>query len=126
MYILGKRANEIGPLAVFRERIEEADESLLAAGNYTGCETIETHKKAAADYRKKMKLDENIYMECRIGERIYRKDDVTSEHVEGRPNKYDKQLPLNSFYIFPKDIFTVWQKYHFEYIYFLSHKSKDI
>ena len=90
MYILGERANKIGPLAVFRERIEAADESLLAAGNYTGCETIETHKKAASDYRKKMQLDENIYMKCRMGERIYRKDDVTSEHVEGRANEYDK------------------------------------
>jgi hypothetical protein len=55
MFILGERANEIGPLAVFRERVEAADESLLAAGNYTGCETIETYKKAAADYRKKKK-----------------------------------------------------------------------
>ncbi|CAF3963280.1 unnamed protein product [Rotaria sordida] len=50
-YRVGERANEIGPLAVFRERVEAADENLLAEGNYTGCETIEVLKKTVADYR---------------------------------------------------------------------------
>ncbi|CAF3816881.1 unnamed protein product [Rotaria sordida] len=49
-YRVGERANEIGPLAVFRERVEAADENLLAEGNYTGCETIEVLKKTVADY----------------------------------------------------------------------------
>ena len=82
--ILGERANEIGHLAVFRERVEAADESSLAAGNFTGCETIETHKKAAADYRKKMKLDENMFTECRIIGFAYRSADLTSKEVQGK------------------------------------------
>jgi hypothetical protein len=60
MFISEKRENEIGHLAVFRERADTADEVLLAAGNRTRCETIETLKKAAADYRKKMYIDEDI------------------------------------------------------------------
>ncbi|UJR34703.1 hypothetical protein I4U23_027480 [Adineta vaga] len=55
---VGKRANEIGPLAVFHERLEAADEKLLEAGNFTECETIEIHKKAALDYRVEFAIDE--------------------------------------------------------------------
>ena len=95
MYILGKRANEIGPVKVFREHIEHADENLLAAGNYTGCETIETLKKAAADYRKKMHIDENIFTECRMIARVYRTADVTSENVQGRRTYMIKKKMLS-------------------------------
>ncbi|CAF4443150.1 unnamed protein product [Rotaria sp. Silwood2] len=77
-YRVGKRANEIGPLAVFREQVEAADENLLAAGNYTECNTIEVIKKATADYRKKYQIDENIYTACRIIASAYHKSDVTS------------------------------------------------
>jgi hypothetical protein len=84
MYISGKRANEVGPVKVFRENIEHADENLLAAGNYTGCQTIETIKKASADYRKTMQIDEDIFTECRMIARVYRTADVTSENVQGR------------------------------------------
>jgi hypothetical protein len=100
MFISGQRANEIGPLAVFRERIEAADESLLEAGNYTGCETIEILKKAAFDYRKKMYIDENIFRECRIIARTYRLDDVTSEHVQGTSTVYTKKSDYKLFFPF--------------------------
>jgi len=88
MFILGQRANEIGPLAVFREHIEAADESLLEAGNYTGCRTIETFKKSAVDYRKIMHVDEDIFKECRIIARAYRKEDEDSEKVPGKSTVY--------------------------------------
>ncbi len=61
MFISGKRANEISPLGVFRKHVEADDEDLLVAGNHTECETIETLEKAAADYRKKMHIDEEIF-----------------------------------------------------------------
>ncbi|CAF1315062.1 unnamed protein product [Didymodactylos carnosus] len=64
--LVGQRANEIDPLEVFREHVKDANESLLAVGNYTECETIETLKKAAYVYRKKMHIDEDIFKECRI------------------------------------------------------------
>lgn len=64
MLFSGQRANEIGPLAVYRERVEAANESLLEAGNHTECETVAVIKKAGADVRKKMLIDENIYREC--------------------------------------------------------------
>ena len=79
----GKRANEIGPLALVRERIENADENLLAVGNYTECETIETLKKAGSDYRQKMHIDEDVFKECRIIAHAYRTADVTSDKVKG-------------------------------------------
>ncbi|CAF3159980.1 unnamed protein product [Rotaria socialis] len=80
---VGKRANEIGPLRVFRELINEADENLLAAGNYTQCPTIEVLKKAASDYREKMHIDENIFQECRMIRRAYLKDDTSSTYTKG-------------------------------------------
>ncbi|CAF1462902.1 unnamed protein product [Adineta steineri] len=82
-YHVGERANEIGPLAVLRERIEAADENLLAAGNHTGCETIEVTKKAGADFRKANQIDENIFTACRIVGSVYQKADVTSTTVQG-------------------------------------------
>ncbi|CAF4112864.1 unnamed protein product [Rotaria sordida] len=51
--LIGKRANEIGPLAVYRELVNDADRDLLAAGNYTQCPTIETIKKTASDFHDK-------------------------------------------------------------------------
>lgn len=92
MHILGKRANEIGSLAVFRERLNNADDKLLAIGNYTECETIEVLKKAAADYRKKMHVDENIFKECRMISVVYEKGDVSSEHVQGKLKVYFPKL----------------------------------
>ncbi|CAF3432704.1 unnamed protein product [Rotaria socialis] len=82
-FLVGKRANEIGPLGVFREHINSADRELLAAGNYTDCQTIETLKKAASDYRQKMHIDEEVFRECRIIGRAYRKADTTSEYIQG-------------------------------------------
>lgn len=84
MFILGRRANEIGPLAVFRERVEATDESLLEAGNYTGCDAIETIKKTGVDYRSTLRIDEDIFRECRIIGRAYRLDDVRSESVHSK------------------------------------------
>ncbi|CAF1512369.1 unnamed protein product, partial [Didymodactylos carnosus] len=78
-----KQANEIGLLGVFREHVKDANESLLAAGNYTESETIETLKKAAYDYRKKMHVDEDIFKECRIIARAYLAADVTSTNLKG-------------------------------------------
>ncbi|CAF1491231.1 unnamed protein product [Adineta steineri] len=82
-YDIGKRANEIGSLAVFRENLEMADEKLLIAGNLTDCQTIEVIKKAAADYRKKMLIDEDMFKECRMLSHFYNSADVTSIHIGG-------------------------------------------
>ncbi|CAF4476468.1 unnamed protein product, partial [Rotaria magnacalcarata] len=79
--LIGKRANEVGPLAIFRERIEIADENLLAAGNFSRCPTVEAVKKCGADYRKKMRFDEDVFRECRILSCFYRKEDITSEKI---------------------------------------------
>ena len=86
IFFPGERANEIGPLATLRERLESADKKLLAEGNFTRCETIETIKKASSDFRKKMQINEDIYQECRMVARAYRKGDVESEHVQGNLN----------------------------------------
>ncbi|CAM4750759.1 unnamed protein product [Rotaria magnacalcarata] len=102
--LVGKRANEIGPLAVFRERLNNANEKLLAVGNYTECETIETLKKAASDYRKKMHFDEDIFKECRMISVVYEKDDVSSEHVQGKLNFYFENS-TNKYILFSKDMF---------------------
>lgn len=79
----GKRANEIGPMTLFNERVKNADERLLAAGNFTGCETIEVLKKAAHDYRKKMEVDENTFTACRIYRSVYRQLDRESKEIRG-------------------------------------------
>jgi hypothetical protein len=56
----------------------------LAVGNYTDCETKETLKKAAFDYRQKMRIDAHILKECRIIADAYVSADVTSTHLQGR------------------------------------------
>jgi hypothetical protein len=100
IYHLGQRANDIGPMAVFQERIKSADDNLLAAGNYTGCETIEALKKAAADYRKKMHLDEDMFKECRIYARAFRVSDTTSTKLQGKSScKLENNLLLSMFRI---------------------------
>ena len=73
---------------LFRERVKDADEHLLAAGNFTGCETMATLKKAAADYRKKMEIDENMFMACRIYRRAYLKWDREAKKVPGTFSTY--------------------------------------
>lgn len=83
MRISGKRANEIGPSATFRELVDAADEDTLAAGNFTQCPTIEAIKKCGSDYQKKMRFDEDVFRECRILSCFYRKDDITSEKILG-------------------------------------------
>lgn len=79
----GKLANEIGPTRLFNENVKNADERFLAAGNFTGCETIEVLKKAAYDYRKKMEIDENMFTACRIYRSVYRQLDKESKVIRG-------------------------------------------
>ena len=79
-------------MAVFRARVQAADENLLAEGNHTECETIEAVKKAASDYRKKRQVDENIFTACRIVASAYRKADVTSTTVEGKRVVYKNEI----------------------------------
>lgn len=90
--ILGQRVNERGPLAVYHEHMRAADRSLLDAGNYTGCETIETLKKSGVDVRKKMFLDENIFGECRLASRIYWSDDPPSKLIRGKSTACTKKV----------------------------------
>ena len=68
---------------MFRERVEAANEELLAVGNLTGCGTINTWKKAAADYRQKHRIDEDIFRECRIISSVYRSEDTESITAPG-------------------------------------------
>ncbi|CAF1460381.1 unnamed protein product [Adineta ricciae] len=74
------------------ERVEVADEHLQAAGNFTGCETIETINKAAYDYRKKMHIAENIYAECRITEFVFDVADETSQDCKDATGGVIKKL----------------------------------
>ncbi|CAF3916825.1 unnamed protein product, partial [Rotaria sordida] len=80
---VGKAANAVGPLKVFHEKVESADEEMLKARNFTGCETAEVIKHASADYRKIYRLDEDIFRECRIRQYILEEIDVTSEEIKG-------------------------------------------
>lgn len=64
--------------------METADEKMLAEGNFTQCPTIEVVKKSGMDYRKKMRFDEDVFRECRILGRFYRKEDVTSKIIPGK------------------------------------------
>jgi hypothetical protein len=64
--------------------MNNADERLLAAGNLTHCPTIVASKKMAADYRKHMSVDENIFMACRIYRRVFAKWDKEAKKVPGR------------------------------------------
>ena len=40
-----------------------------------------------------MQVDENIYAECRIAEYCYRREDVKSKRVQGKPIVFDKRTP---------------------------------
>jgi hypothetical protein len=80
---------------VFRERVEAADEKLLAAGNLTGCETMGTLKKAAFDYRRKHRLDEDIFRECRIISSTYRSADTQSTNIQGELIIHEENIIIN-------------------------------
>ena len=80
---VGKRANEVGPLKTFQEKVEDSKEDMLKAGNFTGCESIDVLKQAAADYRKHFRVDEDIFRECRIRQEIIEETDITSEEIKG-------------------------------------------
>ncbi|CAF3100169.1 unnamed protein product, partial [Rotaria sp. Silwood2] len=80
---VGKAANAIDPVKVFQRKVESADEEILKARNFTGCETAEVIKHASADYRKIYQLDEDIFRECRIRQHILEEIDVTSEEIKG-------------------------------------------
>ena len=80
---VGKEAAAIGPLKVFQQKVEIADEEMLVARNFTGCESVEVLKHAAADYRKQFRLDEDIFQECRIRQHIIDELDTTSVTMKG-------------------------------------------
>ena len=71
-------------MAVFNERVEAANEKLIEAGNFTGCETIETLKKAAVDYRATHEIDEDDFRECRIIASAYLAANTTSKTFLGK------------------------------------------
>ena len=80
---VGKAANEIGCLQVFQQKVENADEEMLIARNFTGCESMEVIKHAAADYRKHFQLDEDVFRECRIRQQLLEDVDVISAKIKG-------------------------------------------
>ena len=80
---VGKEAAAIGSLKVFQQKVEIADEEMLVARNFTGCESVEVLKHAAADYRKHFRLDEDIFQECRIRQHIIEELDTTSVKMKG-------------------------------------------
>ena len=80
---------------MFRERLEAADEKLLAAGNFTGCETMATYKKTVVDYLKKHRLDEDIFRECRIISSAYRSADTESINIQGELIIYEINIIIN-------------------------------
>ena len=80
---VGKAANAVGALKIFQEKVEKADDEMLAARNFTGCETTEVIKHAAADYRKHFRLDEDIYRECRIRQQLLEDTDIISAKIKG-------------------------------------------
>jgi hypothetical protein len=80
---VGKMADAIGPLKVFQQKVEIADEEMLIARNFTGCETTEVIKHAAVDYRKKYQLDEDIFRECRVRQQLLEDIDVISAKIKG-------------------------------------------
>ena len=51
-----KMTYAIGPLKIFQQKIEIADEEMLFVRNFTGCENIEVIKHAVVDYRKTINL----------------------------------------------------------------------
>ncbi|CAF3960225.1 unnamed protein product [Rotaria sp. Silwood1] len=81
---VGRLANEIGPLKVFQQKVENANEEMLSARNFTGCETMEVIKQAAAeDYLKHFRLDEDIFRECRVRQQLIEDLDVYSAKIKG-------------------------------------------
>ena len=82
-FVVGEIANAAGPLRVFRPKVEDADEEMLHAGNFTGCESIEVLKQAPADYQKKFRLDDDIFRECRVRQEILEEIDVKSDKIKG-------------------------------------------
>ena len=82
-HTLVKRANDIGPSATLREKVEDADEDLLAAGNFIQCPTIVVLKKVVPDYRKTMLFNEEMLTECHIIARSYRVEDMISMKISG-------------------------------------------
>jgi hypothetical protein len=80
---------------VFRKRIEAANEKLLAAGNLTGCQTMGTLKKAAFDYRRKHRLDEDIFRKCRIISSAYRSVDTESITIQGELIIHEENIIIN-------------------------------
>jgi hypothetical protein len=44
-----------------------------------------------------MRIDEDIFRDCRIMVRTYRADDVKSKCVQGKPNVYNKKTYYNFF-----------------------------
>ncbi|CAF1509386.1 unnamed protein product, partial [Adineta ricciae] len=81
--IVGEAADIVGPLKVFHQKLEDADKEMLSARNFTGCETLEVIKHAVADYRKKYKLDEDIFRECRVRQQLLEDIDVVSAKIKG-------------------------------------------
>jgi hypothetical protein len=82
-FAVGKAADAVGALKVFQEKVEMANEEMLTARNFTGCETTEVIKHAAADYRKHFQLDEDIFRECRVRQQLLEDVDVTSAKIKG-------------------------------------------
>ena len=81
--IVGKAADTVGPLKVFQQKVEIADEEMLVARNFTGCETVEVIKHAVADYRKHHQLDEDVFRECRVRQQLLEDIDVVSAKIKG-------------------------------------------
>jgi hypothetical protein len=72
-----------------------------------------------------MRIDEDIFRDCRIMVRTYRADDVKSKCVQGKPNVYNKKTYYNFFPFLSKDIFNFNPKCHFVRIYILNYRLND-
>ena len=86
--------------------MKNADERLLAAGNFTRCETIGVLKKAAHDYRKKMEIDESTFMAVRIYRSVYRQLDRESKEIRGNYESFRENLIISIYSSFAlKDMY---------------------
>ena len=92
LYILGERVNLIGPSAVARERLDAADERLLADGNESEVNTVKILKKAGYDQRKLHRLDEDIFRDCRMLASFFRAADTDSTNIEGFVTDIEKKI----------------------------------
>lgn len=90
---------EIGPAAVFRERLEAADQRLLEEGNISEVNSIEVIKKTGVDYNNKYRLDEDIFRECRILASSFRASDIDSTDIEGQLIIYRKEKFIYFFFL---------------------------